>query len=148
MRLLKLKKLGIPVFALIDTNANPSWVDYPIPCNDDALRSIKLMASVMADAVVEGKGGLPLTANQPTEGEDITMSDVLVSVEQVQKEMERRRREKMEERRNRENRRNFNGERRIIKKEDGTETKVDGEDRPKRIRKQVNADATAQKEGE
>lgn len=145
------RKLNIPVFALIDTNANPGWVDYPIPCNDDALRSIKLMTAVMADAVVEGKGGLPLTANQPSEGEDITMSDVLVSVDQVAKEMERRRREKMEERRNRENRRQFNGERRVIKKEDGTETKVDGEDRPKRIRKQVNAETKQEnpvKEGE
>lgn len=144
------RKLHIPVFALIDTNANPDWVDYPIPCNDDAVRSIKLMAAVMADAVVEGKGGLPLTANQPSEQEDITMADVLVSVDQVAKEMERRRREKIEERRNRENRRNFNGERRVIKKDDGTETKVDGEGRV-RVRKQVNTEAAAAapaKEGE
>ena len=105
----------------------------------------------MADAVVEGKGGLPLTANQPTEQEDITMADVLVNVDQVAKEMERRRREKIEERRNRDNRRNFNGERRVIKKDDGTETKVDGEGRV-RVRKQVNTETAAPaapaKEGE
>ena len=47
------KKLHIPVFALIDTNADPNSVDYPIPANDDAVRSIKLMVSVIADAIVE-----------------------------------------------------------------------------------------------
>ena len=48
------RKLGIPVFALIDTNADPRAVDYPIPSNDDAVRSIKLLVSLIADAVCEG----------------------------------------------------------------------------------------------
>ncbi len=48
-------KLGIPVVCLADTNADTDGIDYIIPGNDDALRSIKLIASKMADAVLEGK---------------------------------------------------------------------------------------------
>lgn len=48
-------KLGIPVVAIADTNSNPDLIDYPIPGNDDAIRSIKLFASKMADAVIAGK---------------------------------------------------------------------------------------------
>ena len=50
-------KLGIPVVAIADTNCDPDEIDYPIPGNDDAIRSIKLIASVMANAVIEGKQG-------------------------------------------------------------------------------------------
>lgn len=50
-------KLGIPVFAMIDTNVDPDLVTYPIPANDDAIRSVKLIASVMANAIVEGNQG-------------------------------------------------------------------------------------------
>jgi len=45
----------IPVFAIIDTNSDPDLVDYPIPANDDAVRSIKLIVTKLADAVVEGR---------------------------------------------------------------------------------------------
>ena len=48
-------KLNIPVICLADTNANPDNIDYIIPGNDDAIRSIKLVASKLADAVLEGK---------------------------------------------------------------------------------------------
>ena len=47
-------KLGIPVIAVVDTNTNPSTVDYPIPGNDDALKSIKLFSDLMADSYLEG----------------------------------------------------------------------------------------------
>ncbi len=47
--------LQIPVIALVDTNCDPSFVDYVIPSNDDAIRAIKLLVSKMADAVEEGK---------------------------------------------------------------------------------------------
>ena len=47
--------LNIPVIALVDTNCDPSFVDYVIPSNDDAIRAIKLMVAKMADAVEEGK---------------------------------------------------------------------------------------------
>ncbi len=47
--------LGIPVLALVDTNCNPSGVDFVIPSNDDAIRAIKLLTAKIADAVLEGK---------------------------------------------------------------------------------------------
>jgi|GEM_PF-22716 len=50
-------KLNIPIVALVDTNADPEIVDLPIPANDDAIRSIRLITRVMADAVIEGKQG-------------------------------------------------------------------------------------------
>ncbi|MFK7917061.1 MAG: 30S ribosomal protein S2 [Ilumatobacter sp.] len=49
------RKLGIPVVAVVDTNVNPEVVDYPIPGNDDAIRSNSLFARVIADAVAEGR---------------------------------------------------------------------------------------------
>jgi small subunit ribosomal protein S2 len=49
------KILGIPVIALVDTNCDPEQVDYPIPANDDSVRTIKLITKIMADAVKEGK---------------------------------------------------------------------------------------------
>ena len=49
------KKLGIPIVAIVDTNCDPDPIDYPIPGNDDAIRSIKLVCTVLADAVTEGR---------------------------------------------------------------------------------------------
>ena len=50
--------LGIPVFAMIDTNVDPDLITYPIPANDDAIRSVKLITSVIANAIVEGNQGI------------------------------------------------------------------------------------------
>ncbi len=50
-------KLGIPVVAIADTNCDPDEIDYPIPGNDDAIRAIKLIAGIMASAMIEGKQG-------------------------------------------------------------------------------------------
>ncbi len=52
------KTLGIPVMALVDTNCNPDPIDYVIPCNDDALKSIKLVLSALADAAASAKGAI------------------------------------------------------------------------------------------
>jgi len=71
------KKLGIPVFGIIDTNSDPDLVDYVIPANDDAIRSVSLILAVIADAIVESKGGLPVVAYTKDEGEDVTMKDVI-----------------------------------------------------------------------
>ena len=99
------KKLGIPVFAMVDTNCNPEEVDYPIPSNDDAVRSVKLIIGVLAYAIVETKGGLLSYAYQEDQdAEDITMKDVIINVEQQAEENERRRRQRNEERRPRGNR--------------------------------------------
>ena len=54
---LEAKKLGIPVIAIVDTNCDPDDADYVIPGNDDAIRAIKLISSVIADAIIEGKQG-------------------------------------------------------------------------------------------
>ena len=52
------RKLNIPIVAIVDTNCDPDLIDYLIPGNDDAIRAIKLISGVMADAVLEGKQGL------------------------------------------------------------------------------------------
>ncbi len=49
------RKLGIPIVAIIDTNADPDLIDYPIPANDDAMRSIKLLTGLITDSIVEGR---------------------------------------------------------------------------------------------
>ncbi|MBI5408452.1 MAG: 30S ribosomal protein S2 [Nitrospirae bacterium] len=61
------KKLSIPLVALVDTNCDPEDIDYVIPGNDDAIRSIKLIASKIADAVLEGKNILNKTAQETSE---------------------------------------------------------------------------------
>ncbi|MCW7752640.1 30S ribosomal protein S2 [Desulfobotulus sp. H1] len=50
------KRLGIPTVAVVDTNCDPDDIDYPIPGNDDAIRAIRLIASRIADAYIEGRG--------------------------------------------------------------------------------------------
>jgi small subunit ribosomal protein S2 len=49
--------LNIPIIGIVDTNCDPDDVDYIIPANDDAIRAVKLIASKMADAVIEGNQG-------------------------------------------------------------------------------------------
>lgn len=106
------KKLGIPVFGIVDTNCNPEEVDYAIPANDDALRSVKLIVTLMADAIMEAKGGLLSVAYTKDEDEkEVTMADVIANVEETAAENERRRRARAEERRarfNNNDRRNGN----------------------------------------
>ncbi len=51
------RRLNIPVFGIVDTNCDPDMVDYVIPGNDDAIKSIKLIASVLANAIIEANGG-------------------------------------------------------------------------------------------
>ena len=65
--ILEAKKLGIPVVAIVDTNCSPEDADYIIPGNDDAIRAIKLISSVLADAVIEGKQGEAFEAEAPAE---------------------------------------------------------------------------------
>ena len=54
------RKLGIPVLALVDTNCDPEPIDYVIPCNDDAQRSVKLIVQTIADAIVAKKNEMQL----------------------------------------------------------------------------------------
>ena len=54
------RKLDIPIIAIVDTNCDPDEIDYVIPGNDDAIRAVKLLASKMADAVLEGRQGVQM----------------------------------------------------------------------------------------
>ena len=67
---LEAKKLGIPVVAIIDTNCDPDDADYIIPGNDDAIRAIKLISSVLADAFIEGRQGESMDAGEAEEEAD------------------------------------------------------------------------------
>lgn len=81
------RKLGIPVFGICDTNADPEEVDYPIPANDDAIRSVHLILAVLADAIVEAKGGQTIIAyTKDEDGTEVTMNDALKAEEKVEEE--------------------------------------------------------------
>ena len=71
------RKLNIPVFAICDTNCDPDGIDYVIPGNDDATKSISMILGILNDAVVEAKGGLPQIAYSKDEGEEVTMKDAI-----------------------------------------------------------------------
>ena len=81
---LEAKKLGIPTVGIVDTNCNPEDLDYPIPGNDDAIRAVKLIADVMANAVIEGKQGESFeTAEEQDVTEDAeTMEQVVAEAEE------------------------------------------------------------------
>jgi small subunit ribosomal protein S2 len=52
------QRLGIPIVAVVDTNCDPTGIDYPIPGNDDAIRAVRLITARIADAILEGRGAL------------------------------------------------------------------------------------------
>ena len=69
------QKLGIPIISLLDTNCDPDAVDIPIPANDDAIRSIKLILGKLADAVYEGRHGQLDTDSDYEEFEETLAGD-------------------------------------------------------------------------
>ena len=77
------RKLHIPVFGLADTTCDPDVLDFPIPANDDATKSVSLIIGLLADAIVESKGGITVIAYTKDEGEEATMKD---AVRQADKE--------------------------------------------------------------
>ena len=85
------EKLNIPVVGIVDTNCNPELLDYPIPGNDDAIRSVKLITDAMANAIIEGNQGesfeLSDDENQEVENEEMTDSEP-ASIEEVVAETE------------------------------------------------------------
>ena len=70
------KKLGIPVVAIVDTNCDPDEVDYVIPGNDDAIRAVKLIASTISNAIIEGRQGEDAMVVDAEEAEEVTMEEV------------------------------------------------------------------------
>ena len=81
--ILEARKLNIPVVGLIDTNCNPEDVDYPIPGNDDAIRAVKLIADVMANAVIEGRQGEAPEEITEEMAEEVAVSQEPESIEEV-----------------------------------------------------------------
>lgn len=82
------KSLNIPVVGLIDTNCDPDGISYVIPGNDDAIRSVKLIASAMADAVIEAREGVSLNKEVAPEEEAIDLKALLAEVKPTVKEAE------------------------------------------------------------
>ena len=82
-------KINIPVIALVDTNGDPDNIDYVIPGNDDAIKSVKLIASKLADAILEGKKlkDTKQAENFSSKVEAVTPQDANVSAEEIKVEV-------------------------------------------------------------
>ena len=84
-------KLGIPIIAIVDTNCDPDPIDLPVPGNDDAIRSIRLICSVLSDAVINGRGEalegaeVATDAEQP-DTETVAQVDAMLEVERHEEE--------------------------------------------------------------
>jgi small subunit ribosomal protein S2 len=72
------QRLAIPIVAIVDTNCDPTGIDYPVPGNDDAIRAVRLITSRMADAILEGVGTL---AKEEAEAEEVAAAEVPVVTE-------------------------------------------------------------------
>ena len=88
--ILEARKLNIPVVGLVDTNCNPGDVDYSIPGNDDAIRAVKLITDVMANAVIEGRQGeaADVEEEMAAEQESEEPTDMEEVVEAAEEEVE------------------------------------------------------------
>ena len=82
------RKLNIPIVALTDTNCDPDLIDYVIPGNDDAIRAVKLIASVIADAVIEANQGEQVAAEEVEKVEEATEEAVEEAVEPAETQAE------------------------------------------------------------
>jgi len=80
------RKLNIPVFAIVDTNTNPNLVDFPIPANDDASKSIALIVGKMVDAIEEGLNERKLNKENNVEEPEEVVEDAVVDTEEEEKE--------------------------------------------------------------
>jgi small subunit ribosomal protein S2 len=82
-------KLGIPIIAIVDTNCDPDPIDLPVPGNDDAIRSIRLISSVLADAVIEGHGEAfegAEVAEETAQSEGVPQVDAMLETERHEEE--------------------------------------------------------------
>lgn len=102
------RKLNIPVFGIVDTNCDPDMVDYVIPGNDDAIRAVKLITGVMANAIVEANGGkLVDYVKEEDRNQDNAASIMERAVESVKRKEDRPKKDF----KNRNNNRPFNNNR-------------------------------------
>ncbi|MCB1145770.1 MAG: 30S ribosomal protein S2 [Leptospiraceae bacterium] len=77
------RRLNIPVFALVDTNCDPDLIDYPVPGNDDAIRSISLFLEIMANAIEEGNEGGEFTSVEIDSEGDMDENDIDTSMSKM-----------------------------------------------------------------
>jgi small subunit ribosomal protein S2 len=70
------QRLGIPIVAIVDTNCDPTGIDYPIPGNDDAIRAVRLITSRVADAILEGRGALTKEEGEESAGEAVADAEM------------------------------------------------------------------------
>ncbi len=75
-------KLGIPIIGIVDTNADPTEVQYPIPANDDAIRAIKLLCSIMSKAVIDGRAEMGQAAPIATQ-EEVALETMPILDEEI-----------------------------------------------------------------
>lgn len=81
---LEAKKLNIPVFGLLDTNADPDELTYGIPANDDATKSVQLICGILADAIVEAKGGTLTYAYNVASEDEVSMVEALNTADKAE----------------------------------------------------------------
>jgi len=79
------RKLNIPIWAIVDTNSDPTIIDHPIPANDDAARSISIISRIMADAVLEGKVHLSETQREEEQEKEKIQAEAETEKEKVEK---------------------------------------------------------------
>ncbi len=79
------RRVGVPIVALVDTDCDPSLIDYPIPGNDDAIRSIRLVTARIGDAIIEGKNRAAAMEAELSEGspDDVEAPDPAPVIEEV-----------------------------------------------------------------
>ena len=87
------RKLNIPVFGIVDTNCDPDMVDYVIPANDDAIRAVKLITSVMANAIIEANGGEIIDYTSDKNKEENATEVMQKALETVKRKEERPKKE-------------------------------------------------------
>ena len=112
------RKLHIPVFGIVDTNCDPDMVDYVIPGNDDAIRAVKLITGVMANAICEAQGEklVDYVKDEDKNSNNSNANEIMQrAVDSVKKKEDRPRR--FDNNKRFEDRRNFNNERKNDRKE-------------------------------
>ena len=80
------KKLGIPVIAIIDTNSDPSFIDYPIPGNDDARRAIDLYCNLIKETINNAKSSIPTTELKVDNSKNVKVEDKTKTIQQLDRE--------------------------------------------------------------
>lgn len=135
------RKLNIPVIGIVDTNCDPDMVDYVIPGNDDAIKAIKLITAVMANAICAATGGPIIDFVYGEENDDKIMERALETVKR--KEEKPRRFEKNSNYKNKSNHKNKIRRKVKEKVEEESKERIEVKEEPKEIEKTVKAEEKA-----